>query len=154
MLFGFRLTTLSRRRSGEEPVPEHPTHRPVWRRLRRVCVCGLRWPCVDRRRGNSGGTAAIPHERGTPGPAPRGAPGNARADMSAAVPRRTPVNVPGRHRWVAAHQAGRKRYIGNNGWTATTAGPAWNRPTQALWVGIPGLFTPGQAARTGAEGWR
>ena len=172
MLFGFRFTTLSRRRSGDEPVPEHPTHRPVWKGLRRVCVCGLRWPCVDRRRGSGGGTAAIPHEGGTPGANPRrdtpGAavrdtPNSGRYDRSGAAPRRTPGNAPGRHRWVAAHQAGRERYVGNNGWTArtqvrpwtaSTAGPAWNRPTQARWVGVPGLLTPGQAARTGAEGWR
>lgn len=24
-------------------------HRRNWRRWGRVCICGLRWPCIDRR---------------------------------------------------------------------------------------------------------
>lgn len=38
------------RYDGMNPVPLAPSHRPVWRRLRRVCSCGLRWPCQDRTR--------------------------------------------------------------------------------------------------------
>lgn len=34
----------------EQRVPLVPGHRPVWRRFRRRCVCGLRWPCQDRQR--------------------------------------------------------------------------------------------------------
>ncbi|MGC9666720.1 hypothetical protein ACNTMW_09205 [Planosporangium sp. 12N6] len=32
----------------EQPVSYAPQHRPVWRRFRRWCTCGLRWPCPDR----------------------------------------------------------------------------------------------------------
>ncbi len=32
-----------------EPVPMAPSHKPVWRRLRRYCSCGLIWrTCPDR----------------------------------------------------------------------------------------------------------
>lgn len=31
-----------------QPVRYAPQHRRVWRRFRRWCTCGLRWPCPDR----------------------------------------------------------------------------------------------------------
>jgi hypothetical protein len=31
-----------------QSVPMSVRHRMRWRRWRRVCVCGLRWPCLDR----------------------------------------------------------------------------------------------------------
>lgn len=46
------------------PVPLTPSHRPVWRRLRRICSCGLRWPCQDRTRT----TAALSSGRAVDGP--------------------------------------------------------------------------------------
>lgn len=34
-------------RPDSDPAPKSP-HRRVWRGFRRYCVCGLRWPCLDR----------------------------------------------------------------------------------------------------------
>jgi len=31
-----------------DPIPFAPAHRPIWRRWRRRCSCGLPWPCIDR----------------------------------------------------------------------------------------------------------
>jgi hypothetical protein len=31
-----------------KPISYAPEHRPAWRRFRRWCTCGLRWPCPDR----------------------------------------------------------------------------------------------------------
>ena len=56
-----------RRTDDRFPVPGNLNHRPVWRRWRRRCVCGLPWPCIDR----DTGTGRIPHQPPTP-PAPSG----------------------------------------------------------------------------------
>lgn len=29
--------------------PATQGHRRVWRGFRRYCICGLRWPCIDRK---------------------------------------------------------------------------------------------------------
>jgi hypothetical protein len=36
-----------------KPISYAPQHRPVWRRFRRWCTCGLRWPCPDRFTGHA-----------------------------------------------------------------------------------------------------
>jgi hypothetical protein len=40
---------MSIRHRDQQPVPMAPAHRKIWRRLRRVCTCGLRWPCQENR---------------------------------------------------------------------------------------------------------
>ncbi|GAB3796877.1 hypothetical protein [Micromonospora zhanjiangensis] len=53
----------SHRDRSAQPVPLAPAHRPVWRRLRRYCSCGLRWStCPDRRA--AGPTAAARRANG------------------------------------------------------------------------------------------
>lgn len=49
------------RRAPDKPVPLAPRHRRNWTRWGRYCVCGLRWPCPDRR-------ATVPVEEPPPPP--------------------------------------------------------------------------------------
>lgn len=58
---GLRINRERRKRSPEQDasLPVVPRHRPLWRGYRRVCICGLAWPCQDRARS----AGPVPHDR-------------------------------------------------------------------------------------------